>query len=90
LGPSSHPYKERTMTPSPSELSLMIDLNAVRYMDASSFSALIGAQENMTARPDKLYIVAGNPLLQRLFSIPGLETFFDLYVTADDALAAAV
>jgi anti-anti-sigma factor len=68
---------------------LMIDLSGVRYIDAGGFSTLIEAQKRMTARPDKLYIVV-NDFVQRLFSILKLDTFFDLYVSADDAMAAAV
>ena len=52
--------------------------------------ALVGAQKSMTARPDKLYIVVNRPTLRRLFSILNLDKFFHLYVSAGDAVAAAV
>jgi anti-sigma B factor antagonist len=69
---------------------LIIDLSGVRFIDASGFSALIATQKKMTARPDKLYVIVDNPFIRRLFSILGLDTFFDLRVSVNAAIAAAV
>jgi anti-anti-sigma factor len=69
---------------------LTIDLSDVRYLDAAGFGALISAQRQMNDRPDKLYIVVSSPFIRRLFSVLGLEAFFDLYASVDEAVAAAV
>ena len=45
-------------------------------MDSTGFSALVIAQKRMTARPDsKLYIVAPNKHLRKIFTILGLDNF---------------
>lgn len=68
---------------------LVIDLSGVNYIDAGGFTALIEAQQSMTARPDNLYVVVKNPLIRRLFRILELDDFFDLYSDAKAAMAAA-
>ena len=69
---------------------LILDLSAVNYLDAGGFSSLIVGQKRMAARPDKLYVVVTNPLVRRLFSVLGLEKFFDLYTDLKSAMAAAL
>jgi len=69
---------------------LVIDLSRARYFDAGAFSSLIAAQKEMTARADKLYIVVTRPIIRRLLSILNLDAFFNLYLSARDAITAAV
>lgn len=68
---------------------LVIDLGGVRYFDARGVSALVEAQKQMNARPDNLYIAVTSPIVRRLFSLLGLDKFFDVYGSVDDAMAAA-
>jgi anti-sigma B factor antagonist len=69
---------------------LILDLAGVTNIDSNGLGALIRTQRQMNARPDKLYFVVRNPRIRRTFSALGLDKFFDLYETPEDATAAAL
>jgi anti-sigma B factor antagonist len=72
------------------DVHLVIDLARVRYMDSSAFRVLIPAQNAMAAGTKHLGLVVESEHLNRLFAILGLDQFFQIHPSLDDALAAAL
>jgi anti-anti-sigma factor len=66
---------------------LIVDLDAVAFMDSSGLNALIGATKRL--RPGALRVVAGQTHIRRIFSITGTDKVIPVFDCVDAAVGAA-
>jgi len=64
---------------------LVVDLNAMEYMDSTALGMLVGLQKRMKESGGEVAIAGPKPQIRRLFEITGLTQVFRIY---DDAAAA--
>lgn len=67
---------------------LIVDLDQVRFIDASGLGAIAGAAKRATAHGTSLHVVAARPGIRRLFAVTGLDRHIPLTQTLAEALAA--
>ncbi len=59
---------------------LVMDLSALAFMDCSGLSVLAWAQERLIAQRRQLRVTGCQPIVRRLISLTGLETYLHLSV----------
>lgn len=67
-------------------VQLVIDLDAVAFMDSSGLGVLVGAHKRLVRIGGRLHVVGVSPAVARLLSITGLARVFDVR----DATGAAL
>ena len=65
---------------------VVVDLTDVEFMDSSGLGALVGGWQ-VTRDKGEFRIAGANPVVQRVFSITGMEDVFQLFPTVEDATA---
>ena len=69
--------------------TVVVDLTAVTFLDATGLGVLAGARRTIAARGGRLRVVVGDPAILRVFRITGMTRLFDVCRTLDAALAGA-
>lgn len=67
--------------------NLLVDLQAVTYLDSTGLGVLVGASKAVQAAGGSLRLVCDNPRLLRLLRITGLDKAFAVHPTVEAALA---
>lgn len=65
---------------------LVLDLNAVEYLDSTGLGVLIGGLKRARERNGDLRLVCDNVRVLRIFEITGLTKIFDIYPSESEAL----
>jgi len=68
-------------------VNLVVDLNAVEYLDSTGLGVLIGGLKRAREREGDLRLICDNMRILRIFEITGLTKIFDVDRTEADALA---
>jgi len=68
---------------------MVLDLEAVDFMDSTGLGVLIGVLRRVTAVGGALRVVCTTPRLLDLFRLTGLDRVFDLRSSVDDAVSEA-
>lgn len=66
---------------------LIVDLNAVEFMDSTALSVLVGCLRRVRATDGSLKLACQQPQLLRIFEITGLRKVFFIHDTVEAALA---
>lgn len=69
---------------------MVLDLEAVDFMDSTGLGVLIGVLRRVTAAGGALRVVCTTPRLLDLFRLTGLDRVFDLRASVDDAVAGPI
>jgi anti-sigma B factor antagonist len=67
---------------------LVIDLEAVEFLDSTGLGVLVGGLKKVRAHDGSLRLVCTQDRLLKIFRITGLAKVFDIHDTADAALTA--
>lgn len=68
--------------------NLIIDLNEVRFIDSSGLGVLVSGFKNASARNGSLLLCSMQAQVKSMFELTRLHRVFDIYATADEALAS--
>ncbi|MCR9077068.1 MAG: STAS domain-containing protein [bacterium] len=66
---------------------VVIDLDAVEYMDSSGLATLVEAMRNAGNSSAKLVICNMNPKVSAIFEIARLDSFFSIVDSRDEAIS---
>jgi len=66
---------------------LVIDLEAVEFLDSTGLGVLVGGLKKVRAHDGSLRLVCAQERLLKIFRITGLAKVFDIHTTIADALA---
>lgn len=66
---------------------VVLDLEAVDFMDSTGLGVLIGVLRRLNAVDGCLRVVCTTPRIMDLFSVTGLDRVFDIRATVADAVA---
>lgn len=72
-----------------STTALVVDLEAVTFLDSSALGALVGALRRLRERGGELHLVEPRPTVRRIFEVTALDAVFALHGTRAEALATA-
>ena len=67
---------------------MVVDLAAVDFIDSSGLGVLVGLLKKIRASEGELRIAGVSPSLMSIFELTQVDRVFNLYDTADAALAA--
>ena len=67
--------------------ALLINLSGVRYMDSSGIATLVEAMQNCMKQNMRLRLVDLSPPVRDVFEMARLSSIFEVFPTANDALA---
>jgi anti-sigma B factor antagonist len=86
--PALAAHVDRALTPRPA--LLVIDLAGVTMLDSSGLGVLIAVLKGLETDggSTQLRLVVGEPHVQKVFSITGLDGVFSIFPSLDEALAA--
>jgi anti-sigma B factor antagonist len=70
-------------------LIVIVDLEAVTFLDSSALGALVGVFRRLRERDGQLRIVEPRTTASRIFELTGLDSVLDLYPDRAAALSAA-
>jgi len=70
-------------------VSVVVDLEAVVFLDSSALGALVGTLRRLRERDGQLRIVQPGTAASRIFELTGLDAVLDLYPDRAAALSAA-
>ena len=68
---------------------LVIDLEAVEFLDSTGLGVLVGGLKKVRAHDGSLRLVCTQDRLLKIFRITGLAKVFDIHDTADAAVTAS-
>lgn len=68
---------------------IIINMSQVTYMDSSGFGTLLSATKRLRPVSGALFLSGCNDAITRMLQITRLNTIFGIYLTEDDAVAAA-
>jgi anti-sigma B factor antagonist len=68
--------------------NLVIDLNAVRFVDSSGLGSLVSGFKNASARNGNLKLCGLQPQVRSMFELTRLHRVFEIFPDADEALAS--
>ena len=68
---------------------VVVDLEAVTFLDSSALGALVGVFRRLRERDGQLRIVEPRAAASRIFELTGLDAVLDLYADREAALSAA-
>ena len=66
---------------------LVVDLSEVSFLDSTALNALVAFHKRFESYDGELRIVAGHPMVRRLFAVTGVDQEFTLFDTVQDAVA---
>lgn len=69
------------------QISLIVDLAAVRFIDSSGLGALLSGYKNASLRQGNLILAGLQPRVQSMFELTRLHRVFEIYPSLDQALA---
>lgn len=65
---------------------LLINLNAVKYVDSSGLGVLVGRQKELKERDGSIHLICTNQSIVNIFNLTGLAKIFGIYRDEADAL----
>ncbi len=68
--------------------NLVIDLNAVRFVDSSGLGSLVSGFKNASARNGNLKLCGLQPQVRSMFELTRLHRVFEIFPDAEEALAS--
>ncbi len=68
--------------------SLIIDLNAVRFIDSSGLGALVSGFKNASAREGSLKLCCLQPQVRSMFELTRLHRVFEIHTNQNEALGS--
>jgi anti-sigma B factor antagonist len=68
--------------------NLVIDLKDVRFVDSSGLGSLVSGFKNASARNGNLKLCGLQPQVKSMFELTRLHRVFEIFATADEALAS--
>lgn len=86
LNASSAPQLKSYFEQSPEELSVVIDLEHIEFLDSSGLGVLVGIARKKKAASAVLKLANLNNRVKKVFEITQAYTLFDIY---DDVITAA-
>lgn len=69
--------------------NLIIDLTEVRFVDSSGLGALVSGFKNASAREGSLKLCSLQPQVRSMFELTRLHRVFEIYASAEEALASS-
>jgi anti-sigma B factor antagonist len=69
--------------------SILVDLEAVDFLDSMGLGVLVGALKRVKSHGGEMAIVCTNERLLRIFEITGLQQVFDVRNTVDDVVGSS-
>ncbi len=66
--------------------NLVIDLNAVRFIDSSGLGALVSGFKNASAREGNLKLCCLQPQVRSMFELTRLHRVFEIFANSEEAL----
>lgn len=63
---------------------IVVDLEGVNYLDATTLGVLIGGLKRCRERDGNLELICPIPRIRRVFEITGLDRIFDLHTSRKD------
>jgi anti-sigma B factor antagonist len=70
------------------EVNLIIDLQAVDFIESTGLGALIGGRRRAHALKGSLRLVCTEEQMLKIFRITGLDKVFEIHDSLDDAIGA--
>jgi anti-sigma B factor antagonist len=70
------------------EVNLIIDLQAVDFIESTGLGALIGGRRRAHALTGSLRLVCTEEQMLKIFRITGLDKVFEIHDSLDDAIGA--
>lgn len=67
---------------------LVVDLSRVGYIDSAGISSLLRAGQRLTQKGGQLSLAGGNPFVQRLIRLTGIDRIFPHFETVPAAMGA--
>ena len=67
--------------------NLVVDLNAVEFLDSSALGVLVGVHKRLTAAGGSMRLVCSQPRIERIFAITRLTEVISVFETVDAATA---
>lgn len=67
---------------------LVIDLKDVRFVDSSGLGSLVSGFKNASARNGNLKLCGLQPQVKSMFELTRLHRVFEIFASADEALAS--
>jgi len=67
-------------------LSLLVDLKNIRFIDSSGLGALVSGFKNATTNQGTLKLSSLQPQVKSMFELTRLHRVFEIFPTTDDAL----
>ncbi len=68
-------------------LTLLVDLKNVRFIDSSGLGALVSGFKNATVKQGVLKLSSLQPQVKSMFELTRLHRVFEIFPTTEDALA---
>ncbi|MQA25335.1 MAG: anti-sigma factor antagonist [Micromonosporaceae bacterium] len=70
------------------ERRLLVDLAGVEFLDSTGLGVLVGVQRLLGAQGGHLGLVCRQERILKVFRITGLDRFFDMHFSVEEAAAA--
>jgi anti-sigma B factor antagonist len=67
--------------------AVVVDLGDVAFMDSTALSALIRSQDTLGQQGISLRLAAPSKAVERIFSVTGLQDYFDIFPSREAAIA---
>ncbi len=68
--------------------NLIVDMQEVRFVDSSGLGALVSGFKNASARNGNLKLSSLQPQVKSMFELTRLHRVFEIFPTAEEALAS--
>ena len=67
--------------------AVVVDLGDVAFMDSTALSALMRSQDTLDQQGISLRLAAPSKAVERIFSVTGLQDYFDIFPSREAAIA---
>ena len=67
--------------------AVVVDLGDVAFMDSTALSALMRSQDTLGQQGISLRLAAPSKAVERIFSVTGLQDYFDIFPSREAAIA---
>jgi anti-sigma B factor antagonist len=64
--------------------SLIVNMEALDFMDSSGLQALLRLREKLRSRKQNIYLVGAKPQIKKLFQLTGFDKIFPVLESADE------
>ena len=67
--------------------AVVVDLGDVSFMDSTALSALLRSKDTLGQQEISLRLAAPSKAVERIFSVTGLQDYFDIFPSREAAIA---